>query len=345
MPVMGQSVLLCLMGLLLGGCGGESAKSDGATESSEAPGQDALVFEVERGPVRVAMELSPRQPRLSDEPTFTLTVDAEEAVDVSLPPFGDSIGGLRVRDFHEPLPELANGRRIVRQVYRLEPTASGEHVIRPFAIRFVDHRPTGDGQEHLVETEPLTVEVTSLFGDDAPDLSALQPATTPESVDIPATYPVGWIIGGLVALCLAAVLLLRRKRVRVAAEPERTPVQKALAEFEALVQDDPLTRGDMAGFYVELTAIVRRYIERTTGLRAPEQTTEEFLRSMRSHESFQADRRERLKSFLESSDLVKFAALRPERSDVDESFRRAQEFCDLPGALSLHVAEREAVGA
>ena len=34
---------------------------------------------------------------------------------------------------------------------------------------------------------------------------------------------------------------------------------------------------EFALYYMELTAVVRRYIERTTGVRAPEQTTEEFL--------------------------------------------------------------------
>jgi hypothetical protein len=87
---------------------------------------------------------------------------------------------------------------------------------------------------------------------------------------------------------------------------------------------------DVKSYYVELTAIVRRYIERTTGIRAPEQTTEEFLREV-SRCSSPLPKGEgmnnfRLKDFLESADLVKFAAHRPRREDILESFRRAEIF-------------------
>ena len=34
------------------------------------------------------------------------------------------------------------------------------------------------------------------------------------------------------------------------------------------------------------------------------------------------------------ADLVKFAAVRPERADIEESLRKAQEFCELPGTCA-----------
>jgi hypothetical protein len=83
------------------------------------------------------------------------------------------------------------------------------------------------------------------------------------------------------------------------------------------------------GFYVELTGIVRRFIERTTAIHAPEQTTEEFLREIGSGAAFTRDERQRLKDFLESADLVKFAAHQPQFVDVEEAFRRAKVFVGL----------------
>ena len=82
-------------------------------------------------------------------------------------------------------------------------------------------------------------------------------------------------------------------------------------------------------YFVELTAIVRRYIERTTGIHAPEQTTEEFLREISRANTFGREENERLKDFLESADLVKFAAYRPRREDIQESFQRAEVFIGL----------------
>ncbi|MBI5366628.1 MAG: hypothetical protein HZA54_06300, partial [Planctomycetes bacterium] len=121
----------------------------------------------------------------------------------------------------------------------------------------------------------------------------------------------------------AAVAWARRRRAHALTARPLSPSERALRELDALLARGPAAL-DLTGFYVELTAIVRRYIERTRGVRAPEQTTEEFLREIGRHEAFAADERERLQRFLESADLVKFAALRPVPGDVAESLRRAR---------------------
>jgi hypothetical protein len=128
----------------------------------------------------------------------------------------------------------------------------------------------------------------------------------------------------------AAVWLVRRRR---RAEPERqfTPQELAYLELQQLVESELSVR-DVKLFYVELTGIVRRYIERTTGIHAPEETTEEFLRELQAGTVFGGGERERLAAFLESADLVKFAALEPAARDVEETFERAKRFIGLaPG--------------
>jgi len=79
-------------------------------------------------------------------------------------------------------------------------------------------------------------------------------------------------------------------------------------------------------FYVELTGIVRRYIERTTGIRAPEQTTEEFFAAIRSDRRFDPERARQLKDFLAACDLVKYAAAQPRTEDMEEAFSLAAAF-------------------
>ena len=74
--------------------------------------------------------------------------------------------------------------------------------------------------------------------------------------------------------------------------------------------------------HVRLTGIVRRFIERETGIHAPEQTTEEFLRAISSGDVFSRDERDRLREFLEVADLVKYAAHQPRKEDVEETFNR-----------------------
>ena len=87
-------------------------------------------------------------------------------------------------------------------------------------------------------------------------------------------------------------------------------------------------------------------------MRAPEQTTEEFLREISSGKVFPDDERRRLQDFLESSDLVKFAAYRPDLGDVSDAYQRARVFvgsegeptAGLPAAEEAQVADDFDVG-
>src|SRR5262249_46330208 len=109
----------------------------------------------------------------------------------------------------------------------------------------------------------------------------------------------------------------------------QTPEEIASAALAALLAENLPSRGLFKEFYVRLTGIVRQYIEDTTGLRAPEQTTEEFLRDMRSREAFAPDRSLRLAEFLEAADMVKYAGQEPGQDQIEEAVLRAREFVDM----------------
>lgn len=310
-----------LLLLTLTGCGTKSAPlSDDAANHARS--------QVERGPVRVTVEVQPVRPRLSDSPTLTLTLDYEEGVTVEKPPFGESIGRFTVRDLREPLPKTDNGRVIVQQVYTLEPTEAGRLRIDPIAVTFADRRPQGDNAEQTVETDPLSIEVSSLLGDKTPTLADFRPPAAP--VELPSSSSAWlWALGVLALVAVAAIAWRRRRKPfetgRAAKMKILTPEDLANLELDKLVASG-LAASDVKQFYIELTAIVRRYIERTTGIRAPEQTTEEFLREISRTQTFEQEVRARLRDFLEMADLVKFATHRPSSEDVDESVRRARLF-------------------
>jgi hypothetical protein len=304
--------------LATSGCGTKSPTPQEDTAAKHARSQ------VERGPVRVTAEVQPVRPRLSDLPTLTLTIDHEEGVTVDKPEFGASIGKFTIRDIREPLPKTHDGRVIDQQILTLEPTEAGRARIDPIPVSFTDRRPQGDNTTHTVETEPLSIEVTSLLGDKTPNLGELRPPAAPMA--LPSSVP-GWVWPVLAVVFAAAALLAwrrqRARRAKAVAVRALTPEERATLELDSLVASG-LAASDVKQFYVRLTDIVRRYIECTTGIRAPEQTTEEFLREISRTKSFEQDVRLRLQAFLESADLVKFAAHHPNPDDVDESVRRAR---------------------
>lgn len=311
---------------LASGCGDRSGQPGGQAEQAD---DRAARSEVELGPVRVTVQVEPAEAKLSDEPELTLSIDYARGVTVRTPPFGESLGDFLIRDFRQSLPSTRGDREILEQVYTLEPMTTGQLSIYPIGVTFTDTRPGGDGKEHTIQTEGLTVQIASVLESEAPSLADLRPPAGP--VELPASAgPRRWW-PALVALALAAAgvaFWLRRRRRTTADQKPLSPGELAYLELQKLLEEDLAAR-DVKQFYVELTGVVRRYIERTTGVHAPEQTTEEFLREIGGRSLFAPPESKRLKDFLESADLVKFAALHPQREDVEESFRRAKAFLGL----------------
>jgi len=309
--------------VLVAGCGRGPEDAGGTADSEET--QDTR-SEVDAGPVRVVAEVQPGKVRLSDEPKLTLTIDYEEGVTLDKPPFGQSLGSFKIRDFREPLPKVRQGRQTIEQIYTLEPMDTGKLTIDPISVTFIDNRPDGDGRQHTIETEALLVEVASLVGAEAPSLKQLRPPAGP--VELPYRGPwLACLLGGAVLAGATTGLLLwyRNRRRKAASLPVPSPGETACRQLDELVQSR-LAERDVKLFYVELTGIVRRYIEQTTGIRAPEQTTEEFLREIAGTHTFSREESLRLKDFLESADLVKFAAHRPRPQDLEASVTRAKLF-------------------
>lgn len=335
------AALLVLPALvLLAGC--DEKKSDGgATEKSAA---EVLEKTTERGPVKMTLRVGPKEPRLSDLIDFDIVVAAPLEVEVKPPAFGEAVGEFLIRDYAERPVKLKGNERVREFHYRLEPMYAGKHLIRTIGVQFTDKRPDSEskGAPAMIESEPLEVTVTSELGDQMPSLADLTPMSEP--VTLPPQPLSAWVIAaiaaGVVALLIVVMLRKRRKAI-TAALPRFTPEQIAQRELAELIAKNLPGKGLFKEFYVELTGIVRRYIERTTGIHAPEQTTEEFLRDMRSRQIFPAERAEQLRQFLEAADMVKYAGMLPGQRQVEDAIARAQEFVGLRSALSpMHAAPR-----
>ena len=135
---------------------------------------------------------------------------------------------------------------------------------------------------------------------------------------------VGKILAAFVAVLgvLAAVWLVVRFVARKVKEHRMSPIERAWVELDRLIAKGLPGRGRYKDFYVELTMVVRRYVQRKYGIKAPHLTTEEFLAELRDsrllagHESRTASHE--LQEFLESADMVKFAGIQatPEMADA-----------------------------
>ncbi|NCC53216.1 MAG: hypothetical protein EOM20_18670 [Spartobacteria bacterium] len=127
-----------------------------------------------------------------------------------------------------------------------------------------------------------------------------------------------------VAIGLAARYLLNKPRTILHAAPPTPPHQIALAALRALQQKGWIEAEQVEPFYVELSRIARQYLEDRFHLRAPEQTTEEFIREAVHSRKLSNDHQQLLRDFLEQSDLVKFARHRPGPDDMQNAFAAAE---------------------
>jgi hypothetical protein len=311
--------------------------------ATEHPASESIVLKKEKGPVELQVRLWPKEPRLSDLVELEIEVGAEADVVIRPPSFGEAVGDFLVRDYTERSPkkstELSKPNRRVFY-YQLEPVYSGAHLIRSVAIEFEDNRVGSEqkGESSWIESEPIEVKVTSELGDQVPSLANLEPMAPPQAIHDTSVW--WWLAGaGLLIAAGAAYFLRRRSQVDIAVTQQPSAEEIAHSQLASLLAENLPSQGMFKDFYLRLTGIVRNYIEGITGLRAPEQTTEEFLREMGQKEVFSKDQSYRLKEFLEAADMVKYAGQRPDGVQIESSILRAREFIDMKPRVAEAVID------
>ncbi len=293
---------------------------------------EGIEKETVSGPVKATVRLEPKTPLIGDTVTLTITVVAEKGVEVLMPEFGEALERFSIVDFVPRQSIDDEGRTISVQKYRLQPPASGKQVVPPILVEYVDRRP---GQREAPEdydayellTDRLEFEVQSVVPNSAqadlkPPLGELGPRKPPAAPRWP------WILLALVLLAGATPLAVRaylgwRRRVR-----RRSAYDIASARLNRLLARPRPTAEQIDAFYVELSAIVRRYLEDRFELRAPELTTEEFLAAVGESPDLSPEHQALLREFLRQADLVKFAGVQPTEDDIEISIMAARRFLE-----------------
>ena len=191
--------------------------------------------------------------------------------------------------------------------------------IRPFAVAVSD----GAGGSAWFATEAVDLPAAPLPRVAAAPAAALAPARIgpgARAVRRGALAALGAAaLLGLAALGVRALLRLRRLR-------RLSPRERALRELDRLLARDLPKKGRFKDYYIELTLVVRRYVERRHGIRAPRRTTEEFLSEARRNPAFTAETLARLGAFLAAADLVKFAGARTDEVGARTAAERARDY-------------------
>lgn len=152
-----------------------------------------------------------------------------------------------------------------------------------------------------------------------------------------------FLIAVLIIIIMSALILLflflKKKKEVDEMPPPRPPHEIALALLEMLERKDLITKGKVKEFYTELSYILRRYIEDSFSLRAPEMTTEEFLVTVKDSTELTSEHKRLLREFLAHCDLVKFAKYGPTQGESHESFKSVKDFVEQTKAAEEETVE------
>jgi len=317
-----------------------SAAARGNTNSAAAPSNAAasqasagpIEKLTERGPVTVTVRLEPSALMIGDTITLTVEAVAEDGIELLMPEFGQALDRFAIREFVPKQSVDADGRTVSTQRYTLEPPLSGPQSIPPLLIEFVDRRPgqraapEGEDTYELI-TERIAFEVGSIVPKGAVD--DLKPERGPLAPlrERGPLWP--WLLAAAALAAAAVPIAWRRLAAARAARLRRSAYDLARARLDALVaKPRPADEQTIDAFFVELSAIIRSYLERRFELRAPELTTEEFLAVASGSPDLTGEHRSFLRDFLRRADMVKFARFIPAPADIESALSAASRFLD-----------------
>jgi len=283
-----------------------------------------------RGPVAATVRVTPDSVRIGDPIALELEVVTDPSIELLMPSFGESLERFRILEFVPREHIDDQGRVVATQQYRLQVLSSGQHTIPALMVEFVDHRPgeraspRGEDAFELL-TEPVDFEVLSVAP--AESNAKLRPALGPLDKRIPGknAHPLWWGLGISAAVLSgggALWLFLWKRRNR-----RRSAYDIAVGRLEVLRTRPRPDSAAMDGFFVELSDIVRRYLEDRYSLHAPELTTEEFLIAAGNAE-LDDERLGFLHGFLRAADRVKFARHIPSSGQVESLVVAVDDFLE-----------------
>ena len=289
-----------------------------------------LSADTPQGPVSVVFSTDAPALSLDRDLTATLTATAPAGVELTLPP----VDTLRSRFQGFSLAEgfsasSEDGRtafgQSIRWRLRADPAAP-RYRLAPFAVGIS----SPSGRESRVAA-PLLFPLASL-----PDATGPVEISPRKFFVWPGPrFFLRWAAIVLAALLLFLLLRFAVRRIRHAVRIRRmSPSERAFYELDKLLGSGLVERGLFKDFYVELTHVVRRYIERAYGIHAPRQTTDEFLVSAKGDPRFGEESVSRLSGFLRSADMVKFAGVQATPDMASNAATSARDYIRSDAAAS-----------
>ncbi|MGD2279024.1 MAG: BatD family protein, partial [Candidatus Omnitrophota bacterium] len=276
----------------------------------------------DKSPIELSAEVDKDRVNIGDRVKLDISVKNASGKEVAFPESQKNLGEFTVLDSYS----LEDGRVYVLSIY-----TTGTHVIPPVTV---EYREKGEDQWHAKVSPQVPIEVLSVLTGDDKDIKDIKGLVTIGGIPVWGFFAVA-----LAALAAFIFLFWRRRKQRIAEEEIRRKPAHVIAyeELNNLRGEDLPAKGRVKEYYIRLSDIVRHYLEKRFSYRAPEMTTEEFLKAIKESKEFDKECKDLLKEFLSHCDMVKFAKYGPTPLEILDSFKSAERLIDR-----TRIAEEEA---
>lgn len=218
--------------------------------------------------------------------------------------------------------ENDDGTWEIKRRYLITSFDSGYHVIPPLLF-------STDGDS--IFTEPHLLQVKSIPVDTT---KAYKPIRGIRHEPLKFSDFIPWMLGTLILLAAGILIFVLVKRMKkkspdysIPQKPQLPPGQEALKRLDELEGQKLWQHDQIKKYYIELTSIIRHYIERQFEIDSEELTSRETLEQIKS--TITEEAYEKLKQLLELADLVKFARMKPLPDEISRSSQYAYDFVQL----------------
>lgn len=264
-------------------------------------------------------DLRGQSPRVTIEPDTTeihvgdplaLRLSVEHPADLAVRwPDSLSLGPFEALALEAGPPEASADGARTAAVLHVTAFELGELEIPSFTLELTD----GGGGTATVSTDPVVIGVTTVGLDESGDI---------RDVKGPRTIARNWLLLWpwlLLAVALAGVGYWWGRRRRRGPDrvdsrppvPARPPHEIALEALDRLEASPLLERGEIKPYHIEVSRIIRAYLEGRYRIWALEMVTPDVISSL-GHAGVDPGIRTAFERFLDACDLVKFAKWRPD---------------------------------
>ena len=273
--------------------------------------------------VEIGVSIDKSEITVGDPVLYTITLTWDPKVQVGDPQLEENLGALVVR---ERKPGKAakgqDGRNQRTDAYTITSYQVGEYKIPPPLVRFTDD----GGEAKTVSGEPVMLKVRSVAPEDAKDIRDIKPPRfVPRDLRKPMLYA-GIGLAAAIALTLLIVYVVRRARRRQALVPPVPPFDVAIRRLAALEGQPRTNHEEMKAFYVELSGLLRDYLDGRFQVPAPLLTTSQLRAHLEETGDGGRSGNDGFMDVLVTADFVKFAKLDPSEETVQGDIEATRRF-------------------